>query len=343
MTRKILVWMHAPDYPIWHMPRASLERIREAAGGAFEVATLEVPLHASGDGADEVPEALLEAIRDAEVYVGFGIPREAFRGAERLRWVHSGAAGVGGSLFPEMRESDVLLTNSAGLHAEPLAEHALALMLHFGRGLDLAAAGADERRWAHRNLAGTGSPVRELAGRAVGVVGYGGIGSAVGRRAAAFGMRVLATRRSPGEQPPEVARMWGPSGLAELLRASDVVVLSVPETGETRRMIGTRELEMLGDEGVLINVSRGDIVDEDALVEALRRNRIRGAGLDVFEKEPLPPDSPLWGLANVVITPHTGAVSPRFWERETDLIVENLRRYRADRPLRNQVDKERGY
>lgn len=343
MGGKILVWMHAPEFPIWHMPAASRERLRRAAGDDDRVVFLDEPVHASGDGADRAPASLLDEIADAEVYVGFGIPRAALRRGRELRWVHSGAAGVGGSLHPEMREREVILTNSAGLHAQPLAEHAVALMLHFGRGLDVAVAARRERRWAHGALAGTGSPVRELSGRTVGVVGYGGIGSAVGRTSAALGMRVVGVRRSPERQPEEVERMWGPSGLDELLRAADAAVLAVPETGETRRLIRARELELLGPEGVLINVSRGDIVDQRALVEALRRGRIRGAGLDVFEEEPLPADSPLWELDNVVITPHAGAVSPRFWERQTELVVDNLRRFRQGRPLRNVVDPERGY
>ena len=342
-TRKLLVWMHAPEYPIWSMPRCSEERLREVLGEGWTFRALEEPGYFAGDGARRIPDVLMEEIRDAEVYCGFGIPREVFVAGRRLRWVHSGAAGVGSSLFPEMRESDVIFTNSAGLHAEPLAEHARAPMLHFSRGLDVAAAARRRRGWAHAELAGRGSPVRELAGATVGVVGYGGIGSAVGRRAAAVGMRVLGMRRRPERTREEVARMYGPEGLEELLEASDFAVLSVPETPETERLIGLRELSLLGQDGVLINVSRGGIVDEEALVRVLRDDGLRGAGLDVFEEEPLPPDHPLWELDQVVITPHTGAVSPRFWERETDLILENLRRYRRGEPLVNEVDKARGY
>lgn len=339
----MVVWMHAPEYPIWSMPPASEERIRGALGEDWTFRALEEPGYFAGDGARRIPDVLMEEIRDAEVYSGFGVPREAFVEGRALRWVHSGAAGVGSSLFPEMRESDVVLTNSAGLHAEPLAEHALALMLHFARGLDVAAAARRRRGWAHAELAGRGSPVRELAGATVGVVGYGGIGSAVGRRASAVGMRVLGMRRRPEESAGEVARMFGPDGLDELLERSDYVVLSVPETPETERLIGLRELSLMGQDGVLINVSRGGVVDEEALVQMLREGGLRGAGLDVFEEEPLPPDHPFWGMDQVVITPHTGAVSPRFWERETDLILENVRRYRRGEPLVNVVDKARGY
>lgn len=342
-TRKLLVWMHAPEFPIWSMPRGSEERVRDALGEGWTFRALKEPGYFAGDGARRIPGLLVEEIRDAEVYCGFGIPREAFVAGRALRWVHSGAAGVGSTLFPEMRESDVVLTNSAGLHAEPLAEHAVALMLHFSRGLDMAAAARRRREWAHAELAGRASPVRELAGATVGVVGYGGIGSAVGRRASAVGMRVLGMRRRPERGAGEVARMFGPDGLDQLLEASDYVVLAVPETPETERLIGLRELSLMGQDAVLINVSRGGVVDEEALVRVLREGGLRGAGLDVFEEEPLPPDHPLWEIDRVVITPHTGAVSPRFWERETDLILENLRRYRRGEPLVNEVDKARGY
>ncbi len=341
-TRKFLVWMHAPEYPIWQLPPERAEEIRDALGPGWDWVALEEEGYFAGDGARRVPDRLLEEIADAEVYCGFGIPREAFRAAGELRWVHSGAAGV--DVFPELAESDVVLTNSAGLHAQPMAEHALAMMLHFARGLDVAGAARREERWAHAELAGRGSPVRELTGRTVGVVGYGGIGSAVGRKAAALGMRVVATRRNPSDEPPEeVDEMLAPDALDRLLEVADYVVLSVPRTPATEGLIGLRELSRMGQDAVLINLARGDVVDQEALVETLRQGGLRGAGLDVFAEEPLPPGHPLWTMERVVITPHTGGVSPRFWERATDLLVENVRRYREGEPLLNQVDETRGY
>lgn len=341
--RRFVVWMHAPEHPLWHMPEASLRAIREALGRGWEVRSVDVPLFAAGDGPERIPNRLREEVRDAEVYCGFGIQREAFLAARRLRWVHSGAAGVGGSLFPEMRESDVLLTNSAGIHAEPMAEHALAMILHFARGLDVAAAGKRERRWRHPTLTGHESPVVELGGARLGVVGYGGIGRAVGRRGAALGMRVRAIRRSPGDLPAELERLDGPEGLDDLLRWARFVVLTVPETEETRGLIGGPELGLMGEDAVLINLARGGVVDEEALTEALAERRLRGAGLDVFRREPLPPGSRLWTLENVLITPHTASVSPVFWRRETALILRNIGRYLAGEELENLVSKERGY
>lgn len=343
MARKLLVWMYAPEYPLWSMPDADRQRVAAALPETWEAVFLEEEGYFAGDGARGIPDRLIAEIGDAEVYAGFGIPRAAFLAARDLRWVHSAAAGVGGSLFEEMRASDVVLTNSAGLHAEPLADHALAMILFFARGLDIAAVGKARREWLHAEMAGSESRMVEVAGRTVGIVGYGGIGRAVGRRAAALGMRVLGLRRSPGAAPAEVERMMGPDELPALLSASDYVVLAVPETDETRGWLGATELALLGEGAVLINLSRGGIVEEAPLAEALASGRLRGAGLDVFEREPLPSDSPLWDLENVVITPHTGAVTPRFWERETPLLLDNLRRYVEGRPLVNVVDKERGY
>ncbi len=335
--------MHAPGRPLWQIPDDAVDAIREALGPGWRVVSVAEPLDATGDGPERVPATVLREIRDAEVYCGFGIPRPAFLAAERLRWVHSGAAGVGGSLFPEMRESDVLFTNSAGIHAEPMAEHALAMILYFARGLDLAVAGMRERAWRQDALTGADSPVAELTGRRVGIVGYGGIGRAVARRAAALGLRVRAIRRTPGDLPPELEALGGPEGLDDLLASCDFVVLTVPETAETRGLIGPRELGLMRPDAVLVNLSRGGLVDEDALTEALVEHRLRGAGLDVFRREPLPSTSRLWALENVLVTPHTSGVSFRFWRRETELVLRNVRRYLAGGELENLVDKERGY
>ena len=195
-------------------------------------------------------------------------------------------------------------------------------------------------------LAGPEGPLIDLAGRVLGVVGYGGIGRAIGRRADALGMRVWALRRSPpaeGDLPAEVERMWGSDGLDALLEGSDYVVLTVPETPTTIRLIGARELGLMGKGAVLINVARGRIVHEVALADALRAGRLRGAGLDVFEVEPLPAESPLWGLENVLLTPHVGGISLGFWGRQTDLLIRNIRRYLDGRPMENLVDKRLGY
>jgi phosphoglycerate dehydrogenase-like enzyme len=343
--RRFVLDMYSSRYPLWSMPEADVERIRALLSPEWELIRVTDEADGSGDGLSRPSPSRMEALRDAEVYCGFGVPREVFSLSERLRWVHSGAAGVGGSLYPEMLERDVIFTNSAGVHGVPVAEHAVAMMFYLARALDqVEASRRAGRLWDRDRIARMPSPVAELFGSVVGIVGYGGIGREVGRQAKGLGMRVWATRRRPGRELPEhVDRMFGPDGLHEMLAGSDYVVITVPHTRETDGLIGAAELSTMKPSAALINVSRGRVVDEQALIEALRERRIRGAGLDVFREEPLPPTSPLWDLDNVCLTPHVAGVSPRFWERETELILENLRRYLTGEPLLNLVDKRAGY
>ncbi|HZD03530.1 MAG TPA: NAD(P)-dependent oxidoreductase, partial [Longimicrobiales bacterium] len=235
------------------------------------------------------------------------------------------------------------------------------MILHFFRGLDFAAAAGSRAsgRWDTGPFYAADTPVRELGGSTVGVVGFGGVGRAVGVRCGALGARVLGLRRSlpePGPRALETALelpggrgtvparvLAGPEGLAELLASSDAVVLCVPDTPETRGMVDAAALGRMKPSAVLVNVARGRVVDENALAEALEARRLRGAALDVSAREPLPDDHPLWTLDNVLLTPHVSAVTDRFWERETALVVENAARLAAGEPLRNVVDPERGY
>jgi phosphoglycerate dehydrogenase-like enzyme len=329
--------------PLWTLPDWALEEIRAAFPAGWETAAVDAHSDGRGDGGGPSPEALA-AMPGAEVYMGYGIAPELFRAAGGgLRWVHSGAAGVGGALYPEMRDSRVVLTNSAGIHAEPIADTVLAMALHFARGLDFAVRAQAERRWDKAPFEAAGAPVRETDELTVGILGLGGIGRAVARRFAALGARVLATRRGGGDAPDGVELVRGDDALGRLLEASDVLVVAVPDTPETRGMLGRAELRRLPRGAVLVNVARGRVLDEDALVEALREGRLRGAALDVFAREPLPAESPLWGLSNVLVTPHVSGTSHRYWRRETDLVVENVRRYLAGEPLLNTVDKHAGY
>lgn len=331
--------------PVWSMPEWAPREIRAALPAGWEVVELRGAADGRGDGGGPVPEALA-AVRGAEVYMGFGFPEPllaaAREGGDALRWVHSAAAGVGGSLYPAMRESEVILTNSAGIHAPPMAETVLGMILHFARGLDFAVAAQRERRWGKPAFEGADTPVREVAGTTLGLVGFGGIGREVARRARALGMEVLALRRS-GAPAEGVEVLTGEAGLEELLRRSDHVVLALPETRDTRGLMDAGRLAAMKEGAVLVNVARGGVLDEEALAGALRSGRLRGAALDVFRKEPLPSDSPLWEIPNVLITPHVSATSRGFWRREIDLVVENLRRYLAGERLRNEVDKLAGY
>jgi phosphoglycerate dehydrogenase-like enzyme len=346
--------------PVWAMPGWVPEQIQGALPKGAVLVMIQTASDGSGDGSARVDPEVLRHVADADVYMGYGIPAEVIRCGGCLRWVHSGAAGVGGSLTPEMLASDVVFTNSAGVHADPIAETVLGMILHFARGLDLAAAAQARAHWDASAFLGEESPLSELGRSTVGVVGFGGIGSAVARRAAALGARVLAVRRSgpshaetplaavthDGGAGPVVGTasvLSGASALFELLEASDYVVLAAPGTPETAGLIGPGALARMRSTAVLINVSRGALVDERALAGALVERRLRGAALDVFSLEPLPPDHPFWSIPNLLITPHVSAVTRAFWVREARLITENLKRFQAGEPLLNRVDKLAGY
>ncbi len=289
--------------------------------------------------ADSEP-AMRAGIADAEVAFSSRINPDAFALAPGLKWVHSPAAGVGAMLFPEMQASDVLLSNSRGMNARPVAEHAIALMFALIRRLPQALDGQREGRWLQAEL----SALPTIQGRTMGIVGLGAIGSRLARMAAALGMRVIATRRDPkAERPAEVAEVMPPAALSRLLAESDVVVITAPLTAETRGLIGASEMALMKPTAILINVSRGKLLREKDLVEALAGGRLAAAGLDVFEHEPLPADSPLRGMPNVVLTPHIAGFREDYWEAAVELFAENLRRYRAGWPLLNLVDKQAGY
>ena len=349
--------------PVWTLPGWVPEEIRAALPRGWRLEMSEEPADGSGDGDASASRSLLELARDCEIYLGYGLPAELVRAAPALSWAHSGAAGVRGSLTPELKASEIVFTNSAGIHARPMAETALAMLLHFFRGLDFAVRNQAMRRWSALPYLRAESPVRELGSATVGIVGYGGIGRALVCLLTAFGSSVLAVRRSvrgrravgadtssgADESDDGATRnvaVFGPEALPELLAASDAVVVAVPDTAETRGLIDGAALAAMKPGAVLVNVSRGGVVDERALVDALRSGRLRGAGLDVFEHEPLSRANPLWDLDNVILTPHVSAVTRGFWRRETDLILHNLRRYLAGAPLgewRNVVDPKRGY
>jgi phosphoglycerate dehydrogenase-like enzyme len=334
------------ERPIWAPPPDVTARVARRLGRGWEITELAGPVSGRGDGGG-VSDDALRAIDGAEIYFGLGLPRELLRAGLRsgkLRWIHTGAAGVASLLHPELLESDVILTNSAGIHAEPIADTVLGMMLHFARGFDHAVHAQQRRSWDTSPWERTGSGIRELAGATVGIIGYGGIGRAVARRATALGMHVLALNRSGRTAPTDAVELLvGPDALPQLLERSDFIVLAVPSTPDTRGLLGGRELDRVRPGAVLINVSRGDVIAEDALLAALREGRLRGAGLDVFGAEPLPPVSPLWGAPNVLITPHVSATTDRFWQRQEDLILGNIDRYLQGEPLRNAVDVHAGY
>jgi len=329
--------------PFLRAPTDLVERLTAVLPPDWEVVAVEDVADGSGDGGTVASPPAITAVRDAEVYLGFGVPASILESGPRLRWVHSATAGIGSSLTPAMLARDVTFTNSAGVHAVPIAEWILGAMLYFTRGFDLAARAKAEARWDKGPFDVATSPVREIADTTVGIVGMGGIGRAVAARAGALGARVLGLRRRPDDGPPGVEILTGSEGLRRLLAVSDFVVLTAPETPETRGMIDAVALERMPAGSVLVNVSRGGLVVERDLVEALSSGRLRGAALDVFSAEPLPSASELWRLPNVLVTPHVSSYTPRFWDRELALVQENLRRFLAGEPLRNVVDRTAGY
>lgn len=263
--------------------------------------------------------------------------RRILAAAPNLRWIHTPSAGVEHLLIPEILERDIVLTNSAGAQAIPIAEFVLMYMLnHAKRAFDLKALAPDE--WDR----GDDIPCDELFERTLLIIGYGNIGAEVAKRARAFGMRILASRRHP--RPTDgVDLMVGESGWRDLLPQADYVVIATPLTAATRGMFDADAFRRMKSSAYLINIARGQIVDTDALLEALHSGRIAGAALDALPVEPLPPDHPLWKAPNVWITPHISYSSPRTRERTVNLFFENLRRYLNGEPLLNVVDKAAGY
>ncbi|MFW5952245.1 MAG: D-2-hydroxyacid dehydrogenase [Gemmatimonadota bacterium] len=330
--------------PIFALPDSAIDAIRAVAPD-WELTVVDAAADGTGDGGVRASGAALEAVRNgAEIYMGFGIPAELLRQGRALRWVHSGAAGVRGSLTPELLRSDIVFTNSAGIHGPPVAETVLGYLLHFARGLDHALRAQHRGEWDKRPFDAADAPVRELSRSTVGIIGLGGLGREVAWRAAALGARVVGTRRRSLDVPLEgVEVLRGDDALDRLLETSHYVVLTLPETTETRGLIDGPALDRMRPDAVLVNVARGGLVHTDALVDALRAGRLRGAALDTFPREPLPPGDPLWSVPGLLITPHTSAYTHRFWEREAELIVDNFRRYLSGEPLRNVVDKSAGY
>ena len=344
--------------PAWSLPPWVAGEIREALPQGWTLQVMETEADGSGDGIESLSTELLEAVAEAEIYLGYGVPAALIRGATRLKWAHSGAAGVGGSLSSDMLESPVVFTNSKGIHGPPMGDTALAMILHFSRGLDFGVTNKAEGSWNTDPFYREDHPLTEMAFSTIGVFGFGGVGRQVAKRGLALGARVLAFDRGPQAfhdpgrmaqgsevhpQDPCLETLHGKGGFQRLLGESDFLVLTAPETPETRGVFDGPALARMKPTAVLINLSRGCLVAEDALVEALQAGCLRGAGLDVFLAEPLASGHPLWDLPNVILTPHVSAVTRGFWRRQTDLILENLRRYFSGEALLNLVDKRAGY
>jgi phosphoglycerate dehydrogenase-like enzyme len=281
----------------------------------------------------------------AEIIFGHRLSTDEFRAAPHLKWLHSPSVSVSGLLNDEVVGSGVIVTNSKGVHAAAIAEHAIALTLALRRHLPAAVRHQVAHEWAQEEiLAASTSFDKPLDAGTMLVAGLGAIGSRVAKAAAALGMAVWGLRRDPDKpQPAEVDRLLSRHEMLEALPLVDVFVLALPATRETWHMVGRREFAAMKPSAVLINVGRGDLVDEVELVRVLSAGRLAGAGLDTFEREPLPFDHPLWDLPNVLVTPHVAPFGGKFWPPLVDLFVANVKRYKDAAPLENIVDKSAGY
>ncbi|MCP4750505.1 MAG: D-2-hydroxyacid dehydrogenase [Proteobacteria bacterium] len=297
------------------------------------------------------PEARLVVIKDkedwekqsdeiaSEVDVVFGLrPGAWFDKMPNLRWAQQTGAGANWLLdMPEVVESDMILTNASGVHAIPIAEHILALMFAFSRNIHFKVRSQADGKWDRR---GRG---RELDGSTLGLIGVGSIGEKTAEKAKGLNMKVLGVRRNPDRSSPYVDAMYGPDGLEKMLYQSDWVAITAAMTSETEGLIGETQLKAMKRTAVVINIARGPMIQEAVLIKALQEGWIKGAGLDVFEQEPLPEDSPLWEMDNVIVTPHVAGATPFYVDRLIDIFTENLQRYQVGESLINVVDKRLGY
>ena len=328
----VLVGVISPA-AVWILPKHFVDSLRS-----------QFPQHTFLEAWDR--DAIRRQLPDADVAFTPFIDRDVFPSAIRLRWVQSPAVGVGSLMFPELHASPVVITSAKGIRARSIAEHVIGVTIALARRLPQAMRAQAAHRWAQDELEGPESGVWTLGGRRMLVIGLGSIGLEVARLAVPLGLEVVGIRRRlarAAEDLPSGVRIYGPDSLHELLAASDVVVLSLPHTPDTRQTIGPRELERIKRGALLINVARGKLIDDEAVAAALRDGRLGGAALDVFTREPLEASSPYWDLPNVIVTPHTAGAMADYWTPLMTLFAENLRRFEDGRELLNVVDKQAGY
>jgi phosphoglycerate dehydrogenase-like enzyme len=334
----------------------SSDQLDQLAGISPELRIVHHPIDSFGQAHRALSDALdRDLLARAEVlYTLFAIPRP--EQAPNLRWVQLHSAGANQALALPLFQTSVIFTTTSGIHAIPIGEYVLATMLAWHHKLPRLHALQVSRQWPDERTRSRDFMADELRDKTLGIVGYGSIGRHVARLAVGFGMRVLALQRGsdhrdhgfvlPGTGDPEGTlpeRYYPPEALRELLGASDVVVIALPLTPATRGLFDASAFAAMRPGAFLVNIARGEICDEAALVAALRDGRLAGAALDVFAREPLPSDDPLWALPNVILTPHISGLTPHYNERATALFAANLRRYLAGEPLYNVVDKHAGY
>ncbi len=291
--------------------------------------------------AGETDEQLRHAT-DSDVICGWPSSVHVIEAASRLRWIHCPGTGIDKIMadLPSLADSDVVLTNARGPHANPMADHVLWMMLSLShRGRDMA----EDQRNRYWSTDKYSHSFVELSGSTMGILALGDIGKAVARRAYGFGMDVYAVDISPQEPPPQVREVWGLERLDELMAMSDWFVVTAPFTAASRGLIDARRIALLKPTSYLIVISRGGIVDEDALADALGNGRLAGAGVDATAVEPLPQDSPLWDLDNLVLSPHASALTPQMYEGRRQVFRENMRRFLGNEPFLYVCDKRAGF
>ena len=288
-------------------------------------------------------DRLPEELPDTDIFVGYSLRAKQLKDAKKLKWIHSTAAGVAQLMYPELRDSGIVVTNPSGVFSPPMAEHTMGLLLALARNFPDSTRYQDRSHWGQQDIWDKPQHLTELSGQVLLIVGFGSIGRELAKRARAFDMRVWGINRSGRGDVTHAEKIIPVSQLEEALPHADYVVIAAPQTSETRHLIGAPQIAKMKPGARLINVGRGSLLDESALIHALESGAVGGAALDVTSVEPLPPDSPLWRAPNLLITPHTSALSDRLWHRETTLLMDLLERWFDGREMFNLVDFARGY
>ena len=304
----------------------------EAAEAEIKKINPEVELNLIDSNSDYLP-----LLKEAEIV--FGWPKtELLKKAENLKWLHLPSAGVDRYANKELYQNrDLMLTNSSGVYGKPIAEHVFSMIMAHNRNLIDYAYDKKEKKWQRKN------DIKDFFNSTVGILGLGDIGSTIAKRAKAWGAEVLALKRTMIEFPNYVDQIYLNDDLDKLLKESDYLILTLPGTPETEGIIGRKELKMMKDTAFIVNIGRGSLIKQDELLEALKNNWIAGAGLDVTDPEPLPEDSELWELDNLILTPHTSGFSPTNDQRRFEIFKDNLQSYLNGQSLINKVDFELKY
>ena len=284
-----------------------------------------------------------DEIADADIVIGWSLRGDQIKAANKLKWIHSTATAVHALMSPELQSSNIVVTNARDVHGPVVAEHAMVLIFALAKCLPQAMRYQRQKRWAQQELWEATPPPREVAGATLTVVGLGGIGRPLAKLATSVGMRVIGVREHSDRPFTGVDQIYGFEQLEQALRQADFAVLAVPVTPRTERLMDATRLGYLKPEAYLVNVGRGVLIDEAALIQALQNRSFAGAALDVTTQEPLPVDSPLWSMDNVIITPHIAGITDKMWERHFDSFAQNLKRFRNGEPLLWEVDKLKGY